>query len=148
MSGNRNEFYQSMRWKMYFYSLVLKWIICCLDCAYVRITGSGTSTLDDLPDMFVGDMTIAGHIGPGECRSSAGYALDYPNPGNARTVTQVVNIPFKKPTGGKCYAKASGNKPPVSVSTTPRPLPTFSSISTSSMKSDVITNFVIFIISI
>ena len=133
---------------MYFYSVVFMSIISCLDCASVRIAGSGTSTLADLPDMFVGDMTIAGHIGSGECRSSAGYALEFLNPGNARTVSPVASISFKKPTDGKCYAKASGNKPPVLVSTTPRPLPTFPSISTSTSKSNVRTIFVIFITSI
>lgn len=85
-------------------------IICCLDCASVRIAGSGASKLDDLPDMFLGDMSIPGHIGAGECRSSGGYALEYPKPGAALTVTQVANVLFKKPTGGKCYAKASGPK--------------------------------------
>jgi hypothetical protein len=71
------------------------------------IAGSGTSTLDTFPDMFVGDMTIAGHIGPGECRSTSRAALEYPNPGEAITITEVQNIPFKKPSNGKCFAKAS-----------------------------------------
>lgn len=71
------------------------------------IEGSGTNTLDDFPDMFVGDMTIAGHIGPGECRSSSRAALEYPNPGKALTISEVQNIPFKKPTDGKCYSKAT-----------------------------------------
>lgn len=78
-----------------------------LDCASIRIAGSGASTLDHLPDVFVGDMSIPGHIGPGECRSTAGVALEYPNPGPAVTVTRFANIGFKKATGGKCYPKAS-----------------------------------------
>lgn len=71
------------------------------------ITGSGTSTLDDYPDMFVGDLTIRGHIGASECRSTAGVALEYPNPGKEVTITKVSGISFKAATGGKCYAKAS-----------------------------------------
>lgn len=78
-----------------------------LDCASVRIEGPGTSTLEHLPDMFVGDMTLSGHIGAGECRSTANYAVTYPFPGNAVTVTPVENIPFKAPTGGKCFTRNS-----------------------------------------
>jgi len=121
-----------MYWKTYVvssYSPLIKYYI---DCAVVAINGSGTSTLDHLPDMFVGDMTIAGHIGAGECRSTAGFAIQYPNPGEAKTVTEVQSIPFKKPTGGKCVAKASNNK-----STTPTSSgPTFLSTATSSTKSN------------
>lgn len=87
VTGNRNEFFQN--------------------CASIKIAGSGTSTLDHLPDVFVGDMSIPGHIGAGECRSTAGVALEYHNPGEAVTVTKFDNIGFKKATGGKCYPKAS-----------------------------------------
>ncbi|CAM4831415.1 unnamed protein product [Rotaria magnacalcarata] len=87
VTGNRNEYFQN--------------------CASVRIDGPGTSTLDDFPDMFVGDMSLTGHIGPGECRSTAGFSLEYPNSGRALTVTAVGRISFKKPTNGKCFAKAS-----------------------------------------
>jgi len=92
---------------------------CCIDCASVSIAGSGTSTLDNLPDMFVGDMTLTGQIGAGECRSTAGYALEYPNPGAANTITPVQSIGFKKPTGGKCFATASTNKPTTAASSKP-----------------------------
>ncbi|CAM4943883.1 unnamed protein product [Rotaria socialis] len=87
VTGNRNEYFQN--------------------CASIRIDGSGTSTLDDFPDMFVGDMSLTGHIGPGECRSTAGFSLEYPNPGRTLTSTKVDRISYKKPTNGKCYAKAS-----------------------------------------
>jgi len=87
VTGNRNEFFQN--------------------CASIRIAGSGTSTLDHLPDVFVGDMSIPGHIGAGECRSTAGVALEYHNPGEAVTMTKFDNIGFKKATGGKCYPKAT-----------------------------------------
>ncbi len=128
VTGNRNELYQSM-YVVSSYSPLIKY---CIDCAVVAITGSGTSTLEHLPDMFVGDLTIAGHIGAGECRSSSRFAIEYPNPGEAKTVTEVQSIPFKKPTGGKCFAKASNNK-----STTPTPSgPTFSSTVISSTKSN------------
>jgi len=66
--------------------------------------------------MFVGDMTLPGQIGLGECRSSAGFALEYPNPGAANTIVAVQGIGFKKPTGGKCFTKASINKTTTSVS--------------------------------
>jgi hypothetical protein len=89
-----------------------------LDCASVNIAGSGTSTLDSLPDMFAGDLTVPGHIGPGECRSTAGYAIEYPNPGEAVTITEVQSIPFKKPTAGKCFAKVSNDKPTTPASST------------------------------
>ncbi|CAF4176298.1 unnamed protein product, partial [Rotaria magnacalcarata] len=102
VTGNRNEYFQN--------------------CASVRIDGPGASTLDDFPDMFVGDMSLTGHIGPGECRSTAGFSLEYPNSGRALTVTAVGRISFKKPTNGKCFAKASieSSTPvvPLSTSTT------------------------------
>lgn len=78
-----------------------------IDCASIKIDGSGTSTLDNFPEMFVGDMTLTGHIGTGECRSTAGFALEYPNPGRALTSTPVGGIGYKKPTNGKCYPKGS-----------------------------------------
>ncbi|PWW73521.1 hypothetical protein C7212DRAFT_217727, partial [Tuber magnatum] len=61
VTGNRDEYY--------------------MNCAYVKITGSGTSTLDDYEDMWVGDMNIPGRIKTGECRSKAGLAIVYPHPG-------------------------------------------------------------------
>ena len=105
VTGNRNEFYQSMYQALF--SLTLMFCSYLLDCASVRIEGSGKSTLDDLPDMFVGDMTLPGRIGPGECRSTARYAMEYPDPGEALTITRVRNIGFKKPTRGKCSSVAS-----------------------------------------
>lgn len=94
VSGNRDEFY--------------------MNCAAVEITGSGTSTLDDYPNMYVGEMNIPGQIATGECRSTAGTALLYPNPGPADrvTVSEVAGIPFKAPTSGNCFAP--GGKAPVS----------------------------------
>ncbi|CAF0872635.1 unnamed protein product [Adineta steineri] len=86
-SGSHNQYYQN--------------------CASVMIEGSGNSTLDHLPDMFVGDIIIPGNIGVGECRRTTNHAVEYPNPGQAITITKVWNIPFKKPTPGNCYSKAS-----------------------------------------
>lgn len=85
-----------------------------MDCAAVEITGSGTSTLDDYPNMYVGEMNIPGQIATGECRSTAGTALVYPDPGPADrvTVSEVVGIPFKAPTKGNCFAP--GGTAPVS----------------------------------
>lgn len=104
VTGNRNEFYQSMfqrRFRIEFQENLY------LDCASIRITGSGTSTLDDLPDMFVDDMTLNGQIGVGECRSTSGYTIEYPFPGPSTTFTTFDNIAFKKPTNGNCLTKTS-----------------------------------------
>lgn len=89
-----------------------------LDCAVVEITGSGTSTLNDLPDMFVGDMTLPGQIGAGQCRSYSGNAIEFPNPGTAKTITSMPSIGFKKPTGGNCFAKRSSNNQTASSAST------------------------------
>lgn len=89
VTGNRMEMYQN--------------------CAVVQITGSGTSTLDDLPDMYVGDLNLPGQIGAGQCRSYSGHAIEFPNPGTAKTMTSVSGIGFKKPTDGNCFAKRSNN---------------------------------------
>lgn len=88
VTGNRNEFY--------------------MNCAAMKITGNGDSTLDDFPDMYVGDMTLPGQIPDGACRSTAGTALQYPNPGTALTVTTVQGIPFKLPSDGQCFIKGKG----------------------------------------
>lgn len=93
VSGNRDEFY--------------------MNCAAVQITGAGTSTLEDYPNMYVGEMNIPGQISTGECRSTAGTAMLYPDPGPADrvTVSEVAGIPFKAPTKGNCFAP--GGKAPV-----------------------------------
>lgn len=90
-----------------------------MDCAAVQIAGTGTNTLTDYPNMYVGEMNIPGQINPGECRSTAGTALLYPNPGPADRVTQttVQGIPFKAPTGGNCFAP--GSKAPAPVVSAP-----------------------------
>ena len=109
VTGNRNEMYQSTSFRLTACELPSDTCTSSdgIDCASVFIEGSGTSTLDDLPDMFVGDMSIPGQIGAGECRSSMGAALEYPNPGAAVTTYKGSNIPFKKATGGKCFPKAT-----------------------------------------
>lgn len=86
MSGQRDEYY--------------------MNCASVSITGRGTSTLDTYPDMFVGDMNLPGQIATGECRSTAGTALLFPNPGPRSRITETKDpkIPFMKPTSGNCFA--------------------------------------------
>lgn len=108
-----------------------------MNCASVAITGSGTSTLDDFPNMYVGEMNIPGQIATGECRSTAGTAMLYPNPGPADriTVTEVAGIPFKLPTTGRCFApggsaQAPPPPPPAGSSTTTRAAPTTLATST------------------
>lgn len=85
-------------------------------------------------------MSIPGHIGAGECRSTAGVALEYHNPGEAVTVTKVDNIGFKKATGGKCYPKVKkvGD-------TTISPLSSTSSKATTSTSKQKILNDTCFI---
>jgi hypothetical protein len=78
-----------------------------MNCAAIVIEEGGTNTLDDYPDLWVGDMTIPGHIETDQCASDYGTQIDYPNPGNRVTRKAVAGIPFKKPTGGKCYPPGS-----------------------------------------
>ncbi|KAI5853536.1 hypothetical protein BZA05DRAFT_320918, partial [Tricharina praecox] len=64
VTGNRDEFY--------------------MNCAKVEIQGGGGDggdMLEESPDMFLGDMNVQGHIGQGQCKSTPGAALRYPNPG-------------------------------------------------------------------
>lgn len=63
--------------------------------------------------MFVGDMDLPGHISTGECRSTAGTALLFPNPGPSSRITETVDpkIPFKKPTPGKCFPPGKPGPP-------------------------------------
>jgi hypothetical protein len=88
-SAQRNEFY--------------------MNCAAVEIEDGGSSTLQDHPDMFVGDMVLAGHIKAGECATTGETNLEYPNPGPTELVTrtETEGLPFKKPTAGKCFAPGS-----------------------------------------
>lgn len=97
MTGQRDEFY--------------------MNCAAVSIAGRGTSTLDTYPDMFVGDMDLPGQIAAGECRSTAGTAVVFPNPGPGSRVTEtrVANIAFKKPTPGRCVAPGTARTADVDV---------------------------------
>ncbi|CCX34395.1 hypothetical protein FPQ18DRAFT_275336 [Pyronema domesticum] len=102
VTGNRDEFYQN--------------------CAAVTITGSGTSTLQDAPDMFLGDMSI-GQIKAGECRSTAGSNVEYPNPGPNPIKDTTSGIPFKAPTAGQCFApgSTSGSPPAPGAPSAPTP---------------------------
>jgi len=88
VGGNRDEFY--------------------MNCATVEIEGSGTDRLQGLPDMYLGEMQIQGHIATGECASTPGTALEYPNPGENVTKDLVQGISLKRPTEGKCFAPGSG----------------------------------------
>jgi len=48
-----------------------------MNCAHITIEGSGTSTLNDRPDMFVANVGSAG----GGCGTEAGKDVEFPNPG-------------------------------------------------------------------
>ncbi|KAI5792495.1 hypothetical protein DFH27DRAFT_474548, partial [Peziza echinospora] len=65
-TGNRGEFYQN--------------------CASVKITGSGTSTLTSREDMWVGDLVKA-PITKTMCLSTGGKDFRFPNPGDKVTNT-------------------------------------------------------------
>jgi hypothetical protein len=77
--------------------------------AAIEISGGGTNKLKDFPDMYLGQIQIPGQINIGECSSTEGFAVEYPNPGAADKVTKsrVAKIGFKAPTGGKCFAPKS-----------------------------------------
>lgn len=75
-TGNRGEFY--------------------MNCASVTIEGSGTSTLDDLPDMFVGEL-LKGDIKDGMCLSTQEFNFLYPFPGDS--VTKSTDGDFQGPHG-------------------------------------------------
>jgi len=95
-----------------------------MNCAAVNISNGGSNTLQSFPDMYLGEMQIPGHINSGQCASTQGFALLYPNPGPAPVKTQVTGIDFKPPTPGNCFAPGSvgggngggngGDKPPTS----------------------------------
>jgi hypothetical protein len=89
VSGNRNEFY--------------------MNCAKIEVEGKGQETLDEYPDMYIGEMEIPGYIWKGECASTQGFAIDYPivGPKEQVTRTKVVGIEFKAPTAGNCSAPGS-----------------------------------------
>ncbi|RPB23905.1 hypothetical protein L211DRAFT_229428 [Terfezia boudieri ATCC MYA-4762] len=110
-TGNRGEFY--------------------MNCASVKIQGSGTSTLDNLPDMFVGDL-IKGDIKDGMCTSTQEFYLSYPSPGDNVIKTSEVGK-FKGPNGpgsdgtyNICKAPGGPSKAPggPSTPTTPTNAPT------------------------
>lgn len=63
-TGNRGEYY--------------------MNCCSVTIKGTGTSTLDDYPDMYLGEM-VTGDIKSTMCLSTATYNLLYPYPGDSVT---------------------------------------------------------------
>lgn len=111
ISGNREEYY--------------------MNCAAVDIVGSGSSKLETFPDMFVGEMLLPPNINENECRTTEGFAMEYPNPGEFKTVENVPNIGFKKPTDGKCYAPgcngANGDTPKSKDSASPSKTKTISS---------------------
>lgn len=96
-TGNRGEYY--------------------MNCASVKIEGSGTSTLNDLPDMWVGDL-VTGGITSSMCLSTQQYFFVYPNPGKSITKT-TESGDFKGPTGAGpdgsfniCRSPGSGTTPP------------------------------------
>ena len=87
-----------------------------MNCAAITITGSGTSTLNNLPDMFVANVNKG-------CSTTEGTDVEFPNPG-----ADVERNPAKNgaPTGpptGTCAA-ASGAPAPA-----PAPAPAASSAS-------------------
>ncbi|KAF8470611.1 hypothetical protein BDZ91DRAFT_543935 [Kalaharituber pfeilii] len=93
-TGNRGEFY--------------------MNCASVTITGTGTSTLDHLPNMWVGDL-IKGDIKEGMCKTKAGVNFDFPFPGDnvTRNSEESAGPTGPGPNGGfeVCRAPGPGGKP-------------------------------------
>jgi len=79
-----------------------------MNCAHVTIQGSGTSTLNDHPDMFVANVANG-------CTTSEGKDLDFPNPG-----TDVERNPAKNGAG---TGPPVGNCPAGSGAPAPAPAP-------------------------
>ena len=108
-TGNRGEFY--------------------MNCASVTIEGTGTSTLDTLPDMWVGEL-VKGDITASMCRSTQNFYFLYPNPGD--NVSKATDGEFKGPSGpgpdgtfNACKAPGGTNSPPQNPTSSPRnPTPT------------------------
>ncbi|KAF8418868.1 hypothetical protein EV426DRAFT_539279 [Tirmania nivea] len=108
-TGNRGEYY--------------------MNCASVTIKGTGTSTLDNLPDMYVGDL-VTGDIKENMCISSQEFNLLYPFPGDKVTKSTDGNFKGPKgpgPDGTYKVCKAPGSTGPSGPEspgeTTPTPAP-------------------------
>ena len=114
-TGNRGEYY--------------------MNCCSVLIEGTGTSTLDQYPDMYLGEL-VKGDIKSDMCLSTQGYNLLYPDPGNC--VTRGDNGDFKEPHGPgpdgtfkvcKAPGSAGGSgeeQPAYSPEPSPEPSPEYS----------------------
>lgn len=114
-TGNRGEYY--------------------MNCCSVYIKGTGTSTLDNYPDMYLGEL-VKGDIKPDMCLSTQEFNLLYPYPGDF--VTRGDNGDFKGPHGPGpdgtfkvCKAPGStggsGEEQPASEPVpTPEPTPLYS----------------------
>ncbi|KAL7273188.1 hypothetical protein RUND412_003964 [Rhizina undulata] len=89
----------------------------------IEIAGSGTSTLNDFPDMFLGDLNIPGQISTGQCRSQYGHNIQYPHPGNFVTIADTPGIPSGLPSDGNCVApKFTNTKTPNFIGNVALPL--------------------------
>jgi LysM repeat protein len=78
-----------------------------MNCAHITIAGSGTSTLNDFPDMFVAN------VGNG-CATAAGNDVAFPNPGKDVERSPANNkAATAPPVGGTCGAPGpSAGGPP------------------------------------
>ena len=79
-----------------------------MNCAHITITGSGTSTLDDRPDMFVAN------VGNG-CTTAEGKDVEFPNPGKEVERNKANNGAPTAPPVGKCGAAGAGGPPPAAA---------------------------------
>ncbi|KAF8414628.1 hypothetical protein BGX38DRAFT_1247425 [Terfezia claveryi] len=101
-----------------------------MNCASVTIQGSGTSTLDNLPDMFVGEL-LKGDIKDGMCISTQEFYFSFPSPGDNVFKTSEVgkfkgaNGPGSDGTYNVCKAPGGPSTP-----TTPTNAPTNTSTDT------------------
>jgi LysM domain len=75
-----------------------------MNCAHVTITGSGTSTLDDHPDMFVANVNNG-------CTTKEGNDLEFPNPGKDVERTPANNAAPTGPPVGNCPAGSGAPAP-------------------------------------
>jgi len=76
-----------------------------MNCAHITIEGSGTSTLNDLPDMFVANVG-------NQCSTKAGADVEFPNPGADVERSPANNGAPTAPPEGNCPAGTGAPAPP------------------------------------
>jgi len=85
-----------------------------MNCAHITIDGSGTSTLNDFPDMFVANVNNG-------CTTKEGNDLEFPNPGKDVERSPAKNNAPTGPPVGKCPAGSGAPAPAPPAGGSPPP---------------------------